>query len=164
MSKGRELRCYDYVNHPYDTVRDALREDALTVFQAATRGATTRAESIASELHVNIAGLKIAKEIAIKVNKIEEDASAPKTILQIEWEAAESPGLFPLMHAELSIYPLTRTETQLDFAGLYEPPAGALGGAIDSVVGHRIAEVSVHRFVADIATYLRSNLANTTAN
>ena len=24
MSKGREIRCYDYVNHPYERVRDAL--------------------------------------------------------------------------------------------------------------------------------------------
>jgi hypothetical protein len=30
--KGREIRCYDYVNHPYEHVRDALRQDALTVF------------------------------------------------------------------------------------------------------------------------------------
>jgi hypothetical protein len=46
MSKGREIRCYDYVNHPYEQVRDALRQDALTVFQSATKAATYRAQSI----------------------------------------------------------------------------------------------------------------------
>jgi hypothetical protein len=160
MTKGREIRCYDYVNHPYQMVCDALQNDALAVFKTATKGAASRAESIASELRVSIGGLEVAKEIAIKVNDIAEDGSAasPKTVLQIEWEAAESPGLFPLMNAELSIYPLTRTETQLDFAGLYKPPVGALGGAIDSIVGHRIAEVSVHRFIADVAAYLRTAL------
>jgi hypothetical protein len=25
MSKGREIRCYDYVNHSYERVRDALQ-------------------------------------------------------------------------------------------------------------------------------------------
>jgi len=162
MSKGREIRCYDYVNHPYERVRDALGEDALAVFQAATTGAASRAESIASQLRVNIAGLEVAKEIAIAVKNIEESVShsSPTTRLQLEWEAAESPRLFPLMRAELSIYPLTQTETQLDFAGLYEPPAGALGGAIDSIVGHRIAEVSVHRFVADVAAFLRKSLSS----
>ncbi len=161
MSKGRELRCYDYVNHPYLMVRDAIQKDALAVFQAATKGAASRADSIASELHVKIGGLEIAKEIAIAVNSIEEDtsASSPKTVLRIEWKAKESPGLFPLMKADLSIYPLTATETQLDFAGLYEPPAGAVGGVIDSMVGNRIADVSVHRFVTDVAAYLRSSLA-----
>jgi hypothetical protein len=36
MSSGREIRSYDYVNRPYERVRDALRQDALTVFQSAT--------------------------------------------------------------------------------------------------------------------------------
>jgi hypothetical protein len=63
------------------------------------------------------------------------------------------------MKAELSIYPLTGTETQLDFLGLYEPPFGALGKAMNAIVGHRIAEVSVHRFISDVAGYLRQALA-----
>jgi hypothetical protein len=79
--------------------------------------------------------------------------------LLLEWEAATKPGLFPLMKAELSIYPLTDTETQLDFSGLYEPPFGPLGKAINAIVGHRIAEVSVHRFISDVSEYLRQALA-----
>jgi hypothetical protein len=62
------------------------------------------------------------------------------------------------MRAKLGVYPLTATETQLDFAGTYEPPLGAVGGAIDAVVGHRIAEASVHGFVVDVAHHLRETL------
>jgi hypothetical protein len=62
------------------------------------------------------------------------------------------------MKADLSIYPITATETQLDFKGLYEPPLGPLGKAANAMVGHRIAEVSVHRFVSDVAEYLRKTL------
>ena len=62
------------------------------------------------------------------------------------------------MSAELSVYPLTGTETQLDFHGHYEPPLGLLGGAVDAVIGHKIAEASVHRFVSDVAHYLRDTL------
>ena len=69
------------------------------------------------------------------------------------------PRLFPLMRAELSIYPLTATETQLDFKGFYEPPFGALGNAVNAIVGHRIAEASVERLVTDVAQYLRKNLS-----
>jgi hypothetical protein len=82
------------------------------------------------------------------------------TCVQLEWEAATMPGLFPLMKAELAIYPLTATETQLDFSGFYEPPLGALGKAVDAIAGYRIAEVSVHRFVSDVAEYLRKALAH----
>jgi hypothetical protein len=62
------------------------------------------------------------------------------------------------MRAELDIYPLTATETQLDFFGLYEAPLGAMGKALNAMVGHRIAEVAVHRFVSDVAGYLRETL------
>jgi hypothetical protein len=63
------------------------------------------------------------------------------------------------MKAELAVYPLTATETQLDLSGNYDPPFGALGSVIDAVLMHRIAEASVHQFIKDIAVYLRAELA-----
>jgi hypothetical protein len=48
MSTGREIPSYDYVNRPYERVRDALRQNALTVFQSATKAAASRAQSIAA--------------------------------------------------------------------------------------------------------------------
>ena len=160
---SRELRCYDYVNHPYEQVRDALKDDARGVFQSATKGAASRAHTVASALHVSFAGLEVATDIAISIRHIEERPgkfkSPPTTQLDLEWEATKSPHLFPFMRAELSVYPLTGTETQLDLAGLYEPPLGVFGNAIDAVVGHRIAEASVHHFVSDLAEFLRTTLA-----
>jgi hypothetical protein len=79
--------------------------------------------------------------------------------LVLEWKAATMPGLFPLMKGELSVYPLTSTETQLDLSGVYEPPFGAVGKTMNAIVGHRIAEGSVHRFVSDVAGYLWQALA-----
>lgn len=163
MSTGREIRSYDYVNHPYERVRKALSQNALTVFQSATKAAASRAQSVAAELHVDFGGIGVKTDIQIIVKGIEErvpDASSTAaTRLQLEWEAATMPRLFPLMKAELSIYPLTSTETQLDFSGIYEPPFGAVGKTMNAIVGHRIAEVSVHRFVGDVAAYLRQVLA-----
>jgi len=161
MSTGREIRSYDYVNRPYERVRDALRQNALTVFQSATKAAASRAHSIAAELHVDLGGIGVKTDINISVKNIEEivDAtSTPTTRLLLEWEAATVPGLFPLMKGELSLYPMTSTETQLDFSGFYEPPFGAVGRTMNAIVGHRIAEVSVHRFVSDVAGYLRQAL------
>src|SRR5258708_21615710 len=72
MSAGREIRCYDYVNHPYARVRDALSANAPAVFQSATKSAASRARSIASELRVNVAGIGVAADISISVTKIAE--------------------------------------------------------------------------------------------
>lgn len=159
MSKGFEIHCYDYVNHPYSEVRDALSKDPLTLFRSATKAAASRAQTVASELRVDVGGIGVEAEIMISVKNIEEKMSeamtTPATRMQLEWESATLPNLFPLMKAEISIYPLTATETQLDFLGSYEPPLGALGKAMNAIVGHRIAEASVHRFVTDVAGYLR---------
>jgi hypothetical protein len=62
------------------------------------------------------------------------------------------------MDGVLSIYALTPGETQLDFLGHYDPPLGVIGGAVNAVVGHRIAEASVQRLISDVAQYLRDRL------
>ncbi len=163
MSTGCEIRSYDYVNRSYELVRDALRQNALTVFQSATKAAASRAQSIAAELHVHFGGIGVKTDINVSVKNIEEkiiDAtSTPTTRLLLEWEAATVPGLFPLMKGELSVYRLTSTETQLEFSGFYEPPFGAVGRTMNAIIGHRIAQVSVHRFINDVAGYLRQALA-----
>lgn len=163
MSKSREIRSFDYVNHPYERVREALTEDASAVFLAATKAASDRAKNVAAALRVNIAGLEVSSDISISIHRIEEKSrgpgSHPVTRLELEWEAARSPDLFPQMKAELSLYALTATETQLDFAGRYTPPLGPLGTAVNTIIGHRIAEASVHRFLTDVARYLRAELS-----
>jgi hypothetical protein len=163
MTTGREIRSYDYVNHPYERVRDVLKQHALTVFQSATKAAASRAETVAAELHVDFGGIGVKTDIKIDVKSVDEKAadstSTAKTRLLLEWQAATMPRLFPLMKGELSVYPLTSTETQLDFSGVYEPPFGAVGKTMNAIAGYRIAEVSVHRFVSDVARYLRQALA-----
>jgi len=163
MKEPLKVRSYDYVNRPYEHVRDALKKDAPNVFQAATKAAASRAQTIASELHIDFGGIGVKTDITITVKGIEEKLAeaglGPITRLLLEWEATSMPRLFPLMKGELSIYPLTSSETQLDFWGIYEPPFGAVGRTLNAMVGYRIAEVSVHRFVDDVADYLRHNLS-----
>ena len=162
-NKGREIRCYDYVNHPYACVRDALKQNALIVFQSATKTAASRAQTVAAELRIDFGGIGVKTDIKIAVKSIEESgadsSSTPTTKLLLEWEAATMPRLFPLMNGVLSVYPLTSTETQLDFSGVYQPPLGTVGKTMNAMVGHRIAEASVHRFVSDVAGYLQQTLA-----
>lgn len=164
---GRDIRCYDYVNRPYEQVRDALSKDALSIFQSATKAAASRARSLAAELRADIGGIGVEAEILISVKNVEEKPasgmSEPVTRLRLEWQAAKMPALFPFMQAELSIYPLTSTETQLDFSGAYVPPLGPVGKALNAVALYRIAESSVHRFVEDVAEYLRRALAPATS-
>jgi len=162
MTTPHAIRCYDYVNHPYARVRDVLTANAVEAFRAATRAAASRAHSVASQLRIDIAGIEVGTDVDIAVREIEEHpgspTSGPCTCLRLEWQASKRPRLFPFMRADLAIYPLTPRETQLDLLGHYEPPLGVVGNAIDSILGHRVAEVSVHRFVTDVAAYLRATI------
>jgi hypothetical protein len=157
MSK-REVRAFDYVNQAYEPVRDALRADAAGIIRTATKVAETRADELVAALSVDVKGIEVSKEILLHVGALREE-EGPRlsrvTHVELEWQAKGSPGLFPVMKADLSVYPLSGTETQVELRGIYEPPMGALGGALDAVAGHRVAEASVHRFVSAVAERLR---------
>lgn len=164
MAEGRAIRVYDYVDQPYERVRAALLEEASAIFSRATSVAGERAHKLESGLRVNVAGLQIRKEIAIEVSGFRETEQSTsgftrETRIELRWKAADDPGLFPTMKAELALYPLSSTETQLDLTGHYTPPLGPLGAALDVLIGHRVAEACVHQFVVDVAEQLRRELA-----
>jgi hypothetical protein len=62
------------------------------------------------------------------------------------------------MHLELSAWPLSSTETQLEITGEYRPPLGMVGQAMDAALGHRIAEASVHSFLEDVVEQMKRDL------
>jgi hypothetical protein len=161
MSEPRQLRSYEYVNHPYASVRDTLQADAHGILQRATSTAATRASDLGATLRVEVAGLELATDVSIAVTTIGEAEDPighhPVTRFHVAWQARRHTALFPIMEAQLSVYPLSADETQLDLLGHYRPPGGVVGNALDALVGHRIAEATVHRFLQDVADYLKAN-------
>jgi hypothetical protein len=162
MRQPRKVRCYQYVEQPYDAVRKLLRERPLEVLQRATTTAAARADSLAAQLRVGVAGVEVGVAVKIHVTAVRDEDGvgglAPVTHVMISWEAAKTPALFPLMSAQLSAWALSSSETQLEIEGEYRPPLGAVGDAIDAAVGHRIAEASVLRFLEDVVQQVRKEL------
>jgi hypothetical protein len=159
MSEPRKLRCYQYVNRPFPAVRELLRSRPVDVFQHATTSAAARASALTASLHASVAGLDVGVDVRIHVNGVRDDEGvaglAPVTRITLAWEAARATAFFPVMTAELSLWPLTSTETQLEILGAYRPPLGVVGNALDAAVGHRLAEATVHRFLDDVVEQLR---------
>jgi len=162
MSKPRTVRCYEYVNRPFDAVRELLRQRAPEVFQRATSSAATRAEAVGASLHAQVGTIDVGVDVRIHVQSITDEKGvagmSPLTRVTLGWEAARATALFPVMKAELSLWPLTATETQLEIEGGYRPPLGAVGNLADAAIGHRVAEAAVHRFLADVVEQLRREL------
>jgi hypothetical protein len=162
MNEPRRLRCYQYVNRGYERVRGFLRDRGSDLFQRATTSAAARADALASTLHVSAGGLEVGVDVHIKVHDVRDEewmpGLSPVTRVALSWEAARAPAIFPSMRAVLSAWPLSTAETQLEIEGTYTPPLGLVGNAIDALLGHRVAEAAVHRFLEDLVEHLRREL------
>lgn len=163
MSEPRKLRCYQYVNRPYEQVCALLRHQPLDLLQRATTSAAVRAGALAANLRVAIGGIEVGVDVRPYVQRIREEKGvaglSPVTVLELGWEANRAPGLFPSMqHLELSAWPLSSTETQLEITGEYRAPLGVVGQAMDAAIGHRIAEASVHSFLEDVVEQMKRDL------
>ena len=88
----------------------------------------------------------------------QDTLSSRATRLDLEWHAETGKSLFPSMRASLLVSAFA-DETRLNLRGTYEPPGGVFGSAADELLGHRIAEASIHRFLEEVASRLYEELA-----
>lgn len=165
MAEPKEIRCYEYVNRPYEGIAQILKSDPVGLFHRATTAASERAENVAAKLKISVAGFEIGKDVKVEITSLDDTVHppgehiGPAITLGVRWVAASAAAFFPAMSAELRIYPLSADETQLDLVGSYTPPGGLLGSAADALAGHRIAQASVHRFLEEVAARLSADLA-----
>jgi hypothetical protein len=151
-----ELHCYDYVNQPYEIVRRAVLADPLALFTRATSAGQ------GSRLHAMLGAIEVGAEIEIELQGVDEKHepfARPSLTIAITCRSRHRAALFPTLTAQLSVYPLTPTETQVELSGSYAPPLGIVGEAVDAAGLHRLAKESVSGFVREIATHLRRNLS-----
>jgi hypothetical protein len=150
------ITAYDYVNRPFSAVQTAIANPQLVLERA------TAATSGTIALHATLGGIDVGTEVVAEISEVlgaESPLDRPKLSFAIQWHAAHRRELFPTMHATLSVYPLTPTETQVELAGTYDPPLGAIGAAIDAVAMHQVAEASIDNLVRELAGLLRRELA-----
>lgn len=152
-----EVRCYDYVNQPFEVVRKAVVTDPQELLRQGAGG----------KLRVRLGGLDVGTEIDVEVagvTEIREAPERPTTHLTLTWRHRRNPSWFPAMTATLAIYALSPTETQIDLSGTYTPPHGTVGEVVDIAAMGRLAKESVGTFVREIAAHLRKTLARRLAS
>jgi hypothetical protein len=74
--------------------------------------------------------------------------------IPIRWEAAFFESLFPVLDGTLVITPLDEERARLAIEASYRPPLDRIGGLIDRVLLHRVAEATVHEFLRRIGPAL----------
>jgi hypothetical protein len=161
-----QIRVFDYVNRPFGQVSTELQTDTGGIIQRATTVAGERARELGAKLHAHVGPVDVTADVTIEIGPMDETpmgSGRPALRIPIAWHAIRTPQAFPVMHAELLVYPLTPTETQLELVGTYEPPLGPVGRAIDAALLHDVARGSVLQFIQEIARYLREDLADVPA-
>jgi hypothetical protein len=72
--------------------------------------------------------------------------------LAIRWEATgPGGGLFPALDADIRLVPAADQTTLLVLAGVYRPPLGPLGIALDRAALHRVAAATIRNFLGRLA-------------
>jgi hypothetical protein len=75
--------------------------------------------------------------------------------LALRWEASGAGGkLFPVLDADLTLVDFGAQGTLVALAGVYRPPLGGLGQALDRAVLHRVAVATIKGFLARVAAQL----------
>ena len=73
------------------------------------------------------------------------------TAMALRWEAIGVGGaLFPVLDADITLVPDGEQATLIGLDGVYRPPGGALGAALDKAVMHRIATATIRALLAQI--------------
>lgn len=72
----------------------------------------------------------------------------------VTWRAAVAAPAFPKLEADLELDALGGGASHLSLTGTYRPPLSVVGGAGDALIGRRVAEACVRRFVLDVADAL----------
>ena len=74
VMSNREIRAFEYVNQPYEQVRDALRSDTAGILRSATKDAEARTGELVASLSVDVKGFEVRKEISIRFGYVREEA------------------------------------------------------------------------------------------
>ena len=72
--------------------------------------------------------------------------------LAIRWEATgPGGGLFPVLDADIRLVRAGERAAVLAISGVYRPPLGPLGQALDRAILHRVAAATIRDFMAQVA-------------
>ena len=106
---------------------------------------------------VGIPGLSKLVRVQVRDLACAEESAG----LAIRWEATgPGGGLFPVLDADLRLAPAAEGGSVLTLAGVYRPPLGVLGQALDRALLHRVALTTIRGFLAQVAASITGRAAD----
>ncbi|HEY6565890.1 MAG TPA: hypothetical protein VI341_00095 [Actinomycetota bacterium] len=132
-------------------VEAALLDDPQSWLPGLATAANERGDGLLAAVGF---GEKIRVRRVVRITLGEPIRASTKTVVPLEWTASGGAGIFPEMHADLEIAPLTPGRCQLAMSARYAPPLGVMGRALDRAVLFRVAEATIKDFLDRLADRL----------
>jgi hypothetical protein len=152
---GSHVYFYTHLDNPFDAAAAAIAGSPAEwlPYPAAPAGDEWQVDLVAE-------GALPAPVARRRVVVRAEDPVGDETLLlrRITWRAEHADHLFPVLVADLELVPLAGAGCHLSFLGSYRAPLAAVGEVGDRLIGHRIAEACVRRFLLDVADRLAQDV------
>lgn len=144
----------------------AVAWERLAQFAAGGMLAAPSADAYGGEAAglVRVGAAGISKLVRVQVRELGRAGRSGG--LAIRWEATgPGGGLFPVLDADIRLVPVGEHSTMLTMTGVYRPPFGLLGEALDRAVLHRVATATIRGFATRVAAQItgRSVMAEAAA-
>jgi len=146
------IRDFTYVERPSSEVCSQLLADHGSWLSPLAVAAAEEGDALRIRLGP-LSALPLLSKTA-RVTLGEPAGTTDDVIVPLSWEATGPRGAFPVLHGDLRVAPLGAQRTQITLEGRYEPPLGAIGRRLDTIVLHRVAEASVRNFLELVARAL----------
>jgi hypothetical protein len=90
----------------------------------------------------------------IDVDLAEPYEREDRLVIPMHWWAPGATRLFPHLDGDLEFAPLGSRTTQITLMGSYDPPFGFIGRRADSLLFHRVAQLSIRSFLVGVSRNL----------
>jgi hypothetical protein len=155
------LHDFTYVSVPAERVRDRILANHGEWLRPLAAAAAGEGEALRLRVGPVEALPMLGKTVAVEAGM--PIARGEITIVPLTWRATGTPGLFPVLSADLEVAALDPFLTQLTLRGRYEPPLGTVGRRLDRLLMHRVAEASIRSFLRRLAESLSASEHERTA-
>ena len=153
----RELHHTAYARRPYAEICDEVAADPKGVIAAAADAAVRHANQLVANVDAAMAFFAPLDEVDIDVQSLRRKGNH-HSWLYFTWTADPDRRLLPNVDAQLDLVPLVpagpEALTVLSIHGHYMPPPSMFASMEEAVLGRRIVDAAMHRFLNHLADSL----------
>ncbi|MFT7598926.1 MAG: hypothetical protein ACI8TP_001851 [Acidimicrobiales bacterium] len=141
---------------PYGAIADLLEANPAAIMAAAAEQAVAAANEVVVHVEGKWAWFDLNEDVRAELGQLDRGAAMAR--LPISWGADKHKRLLPSLKGNLSVMSLSAKHSEISFTALYAPPLGLFGGVEDFLLGRRILEQVIGRFLDEVVAHLEDQL------